>query len=511
MRYLLFTFFLIISFGFLVVPRFKTQAAAALLDDKLVLAEGDYRVYYINDGLKHWIDSVQAFRNQGFYWEEVSIVGVSELELYEEGETILSRTNLFLPGDEEVLPDLVAFPLYDFRFDVRQGRTILRFSSTYWNQGKGPLIVTSDSNTTHKHHYEADGEHESTMRDVHTEDTDQGEHYQQIVHQDGTSRRKILGGFHWHSEHSHYHYDDFAHYVFEPVADAGMVPTRLEKATRCLWDTMAVDVSLPNAPKRRVFASCKDAISQGVSVGWGDEYDFTLADQYLDVHDMPKGIYRLLLVVDPKEKIAELRRDNNTSVAFIELDVAERYVRVLAAAGPFLQGGRNQFVDGTLISDDAGKVYVMHNNKKRLLRSDLIFDSYGFSRDSIYAFPQAVVDAMPFNNLIRANGIDIYAVNVSGYKRHIRNPGIFNSYLLSWGDVADINTTEFATHPDSRLVQVFGKPEVYYIDGDILRWVSSLNVFSINNFRSEEIHIINNEDFAAYSRGAALEGLIRHP
>lgn len=472
------------------------QGPLLFLQSALLRAENDERISYIENGIKHWIDSAETFRIQGFLWEDVEVVPPEEITQYPAGEVIRTETNLILPGEREILPDLIPFPLYDFHFSELRGRTILRFSSTYWNGGNGPLILASDPDATHEHHYDSDENHEESMDHAHTEDIDEGTHFQYILQSDGTERKKIVGGFHWHSEHSHYHYDDFAHYIFKPVSADVDAPTRIEKATRCLWDTLPVDLSLPNAPAEGVFRTCKDTIRQGVSVGWGDVYDYTLADQYLDVHDLPPGIYSFSLVIDPKQKMIELRRDNNTSIVIFELDTEQRYFKVLASGAPF-QNQYNQFVDGTLLRSDADtKIYTTHNNKKRWLTTEDVLNSYGFLWSDVYIFPQNVVNAIPLNNIVRANNT-LYALNSFGYKRAIKDLSILSSYDLVDADIADINETELAAYPDARFVRIAGDSAVYVLRENGIQPITYLDMLR-DPYHKEALHVINDVDFENY-------------
>lgn len=472
---------------------------AGMPDGKLARAQGDEKVFYIEGGEKRWVDSAETFHAQGFHWGDVQVVEAGLLAENPEGEAINAKTNIWLTGEEEILPDLLPLPLYDFRFAQRNGRTILKFSATYWNAGNGPLIIASNMQAPHEHMHTSEAEHEHNMRDTQEENVDHAEHFQQIVRRDGTERRKIVGGFHWHNEHSHYHYDDFAHYIFQALDTGVAIPTRLEKATRCLWDTLAVDKTLPNAPQSGVFRSCKDAIRQGVSVGWGDEYDYTLADQYLDVHDLPTGIYKVDLVVDPFEKIIELRRDNNVSTVIFEMDPASKYIKILVAAGPSPRGGKNTLPNGALIRGDGDeRVYVLHNNKKRWVRSEDLFQSYGYRWGDVRVLPKTVVDSVLMNNIVRADG-KLYAVNDYGYKRALQNADMLTSYGLSVNDIADINTTELALYQNAKYIRRAGDDAQYVLEGETLRPFTPDDDLQFAAHGPYALHTINGTDFARYT------------
>jgi len=157
------------------------------------------------------------------------------------------------------------------------------------------------------------------------------------------------------------------------------------------------------------------------------------------------------------------------------------------------------------------KIFVTHNNKKRWIRNQIIFDSYKFSSSSVKIITKAEMDKIIYNNLVRVGGIKVYALNDVGYKRHIFNPDIFNSYGLSWADVADINNTEYGFYPDCNLIRQDGDEKVYYIDGTTKRWVKSIEAFNANNFKWEAIQIINATDMNHYTNGADITGKISDP
>ena len=482
---------LVASALFFVAP--PSSAAVSFLEGSLIRAVNDYRVYYIENSKKRWIESAQAFLIHGFKGNEIRIVAANDLSSYEDGKSLTPRSLVVLPGEMEFLPDIVPFAARDLHLTTRKGRTILKFSSIFFNQGNGPLELIADPQTK--------GISGDIDRDV----------YQHIVSMDGTYRDKLVGNFLWHATHGHYHFEDFADYIFEPVNnDSLAAQTIREKTTRCLWDTEKVAPELEGAPEQKVFSTCKNKERQGISVGWGDIYKYTLADQYLDVHDRPAGIYRLAFEIDPRNLFVESRRDNNTSVVLLNLDVKKGVVKVIFSAAPFNRNGSSSYPNGMLVRAEGDeRVYVIHKNKKRWLRNETIFNSYAVnSWDDVRVLPKSIVDVIPHNNLLRADGTTVYAINDKGYKRHIRNQDIFNSYELSWDDVADINSTELAQYSDSRLVRVFGDTKLYYIDGIVLGLISPLDAFYTNNLSWDEVHTINADDFSSYTIGSEITGII---
>jgi len=107
------------------------------------------------------------------------------------------------------------------------GGSTLRFSTTSWNNGTGPLQLEAGP-------------------------VDTGSGKQQVLQRvflsDGTSFHRLAGYFEWHPAHNHFHFDDYALYTLQPVnAPGGSVRTG-SKMTFCVMDNAKVDTSLPGAP-----------------------------------------------------------------------------------------------------------------------------------------------------------------------------------------------------------------------------------------------------------------------
>jgi hypothetical protein len=58
---------------------------------------------------------------------------------------------------------------------------------------------------------------------------------------------------------------------------------------------------------------------EGISVGYGDDYDPTLEGQYVDVTGLPAGRYVLVHRVNESGALQESRTDNNASSSLIRL------------------------------------------------------------------------------------------------------------------------------------------------------------------------------------------------
>lgn len=219
---------------------------------------------------------------------------------------------LYITGERELLPDLVPLPPRDLVLTETTGGMRLSFSTTYYNQGEGPLELLADPATI-----DVPGD---IPRDV----------SQRIYKEDGTYRERPAGTFMWHHEHIHYHFADFVLYDFEPVdvPDVVDLASVQQKSTFCVRDVSVVDMELEFRDDDATYQICGRE-RQGISVGWGDTYFFSYPDQHVDVSGFPSGTYRLSFRVNPEDRFEEITKENNISSALMYLDMEAGTVEVL--------------------------------------------------------------------------------------------------------------------------------------------------------------------------------------
>jgi hypothetical protein len=193
-------------------------------------------------------------------------------------------------------PDLKTLPPKDLRFGyaVIDGTThnVLRFSNTSWNAGEGRLEMRGE-----------------VVSDTRTKV------YQRIYDNAGSYTEVYIGDFIFHPSHNHWHFENYADYELWTRTEYdkwissgrinGQAQRRGTKTTFCIMDNVKVQ-NLPGSPSSPVYSQCGQAL-QGMSIGWGDIYDYTLADQWIDLgySNLPDGNYVLRSVTDPKNLIFE--------------------------------------------------------------------------------------------------------------------------------------------------------------------------------------------------------------
>jgi hypothetical protein len=198
-----------------------------------------------------------------------------------------------------LLPDMIAWAnrpynlMYGWSldYDEQPGHVLLRLSTGIPNQGAGPMELRGGET------------HEDGTQDV----------YQRIYYTDGSYEDVLAGVFVHHPEHNHIHFEGYAEYRLREVTAGGGVGDVVgvgNKVSFCLIDVVTYNRHLPGYPTFPQYVTC-NADRQGISVGWADVYDKSLPDQWIDVTDIPNGVYWLEVEVDPDNQLVEQDESNN--------------------------------------------------------------------------------------------------------------------------------------------------------------------------------------------------------
>jgi hypothetical protein len=150
------------------------------------------------------------------------------------------------------------------------------------------------------------------------------------------SEQLVVGRFLYHPLHGHYHVP-FANFGLFRIAADGSVGAPVAKSDKvgfCIADS----VLIASIPHEGVFGysgeNCADPRSTlGISVGWGDLYDFHDAGQAIvyDPATIPDGEYWFRAVADPFNYFLEKNEANN--ITDVRLRITGTAVTVVA--GPF--------------------------------------------------------------------------------------------------------------------------------------------------------------------------------
>jgi hypothetical protein len=223
---------------------------------------------------------------------------------------------LLYPDLRPLAPEIV---LVDFLPIGGVTRYLLRFDATIWNAGRGPLElhgVSSEERTAFQRIYDETG---------------------------GYKDEPVSSGFVFFEPHQHWHFENFAQYQLWPKDDfddwlesgrtGGQQPKWMGSKTTggeesfCIRDSEAIQ-NIEGSPVAPAYNIC-DQNLQGISVGWGDTYPFTIPQQWIDLgtSDLPDGLYVLRIVADPLDVIDQGGRNDLDPYAGESLTLFERAPR----------------------------------------------------------------------------------------------------------------------------------------------------------------------------------------
>ncbi len=207
-------------------------------------------------------------------------------------------------------PDLRTPAPSDLRFDtvtMADGlHYVLRLTNTVANLGQGPVELVGELQPN------------QTVKVT-----------QNIYGTDGTLvAQHQVGYFEYDPEHGHWHYRDFAWYQLYTAVNGqlgqALTDKKGVKTGFCLFDDVRVQ-RLSGTPRSPVYTQC-GITKQGISVGWGDVYQSTLPEQWIDLGiavpgqpPLPDGDYAVVSTADPLHKLWESNTGNNDGVTFFRV------------------------------------------------------------------------------------------------------------------------------------------------------------------------------------------------
>jgi len=219
-----------------------------------------------------------------------------------------------------LLPDLRFAPLKQFHVTTpATGRVLLRFTTVLMNVGTGPFVVAGTRDpadpsrmTTEQWIYDSTGARTTTPTDA-------------IARYSGDG-------------HSHWHIQDMQTFALRPAGTPSAAPLTGFKTGFCFFDGRNINPDRAGNPgtPRYYEGGCgvsgSTSIRMGLSVGWADTYPWDIANQWIDITDIPTGAYRLCVTADIQHFYTEASRANNDYWADLTLDMAAKTVAVTASA-----------------------------------------------------------------------------------------------------------------------------------------------------------------------------------
>jgi Lysyl oxidase len=224
----------------------------------------------------------------------------------------LALTGLTLLGNEEpeeLLPDLDQALPTEVAI-VQEGDTYrLVFASAVDNVGRGPLLI--------------EGERPDRSQSV-------MEVRQLVRRSDGSTREHPVEGeirYVRSETHAHWHFLDFERYELREEESGELVEPDA-KTGFCLGDRYETseDATIEGEPDEAVWTEeCGRrqpgllTVAEGISPGYGDDYEPALEGQFLDVTSVPPGRYLLVHRANPDSVLEESDYENNAASLLIQL------------------------------------------------------------------------------------------------------------------------------------------------------------------------------------------------
>jgi hypothetical protein len=189
------------------------------------------------------------------------------------------------PGAVDRLPDLKMAPLYGVTIvRTATGRKHLRFGTISWNIGDGPIEVRGENRV------------EDTLTKL----------AQRIYDNMGGCRDELqASATMWYAGDGHNHWHVRKYMVSQVYRKSGGSVMRIKKLGFCLLDFHQADPLPVGAPPDRVYWNgvcgngTSTSIAMGISVGYADDYQPNIAQQWIDITGMPTDVYRLCTGVNP--------------------------------------------------------------------------------------------------------------------------------------------------------------------------------------------------------------------
>lgn len=202
---------------------------------------------------------------------------------------------------ELLLPDLQVLPPREIYLTAQGGKQLLRYSTTFYNTGQGPLEVLGHT-------------------DAQTEKTYAAQYVKQAG---GPGIFRDIGMFVLHPTHEHWHVEGWAQYQLWSVkenGDRGELLITTDKHSFCIWDEDDYDLKMTAASQsRQYFYTCNRQV-QGMSVGWSDTYRARVDGQEMDLGNLGDGQYIFRSIINPDKKFMEGSYDNNTNEIYLEIN-----------------------------------------------------------------------------------------------------------------------------------------------------------------------------------------------
>jgi hypothetical protein len=199
----------------------------------------------------------------------------------------------------DLLPDLRMGTIGTVAVDTTTlpGRSLLRFTGVIVNTGRGAFEVFGQRGSTSETYMGSE---------------------QHIYQSTGGYRIMPSNAVMYYAGdgHDHWHLKDLESAQLTDL-NGNPVGGTYAKQGFCFSDNAPYDPSIPGTPSSAVYVGCANKMPEalsvrvGLSVGWGDWYNWNIAFQYIDITGVPTGYYKVWVYADPNHYFLEANTSNN--------------------------------------------------------------------------------------------------------------------------------------------------------------------------------------------------------
>ncbi|OGZ34075.1 MAG: hypothetical protein A2Y98_03315 [Candidatus Portnoybacteria bacterium RBG_19FT_COMBO_36_7] len=153
------------------------------------------------------------------------------------------------------------------------------------------------------------------------------------------------------------------------------------------------------------------------------------------------------------------------------------------------------------------KVYALVGTKLHWIPNPEIFNLYQYKWQNVEIISTAQYQQYKETKLIK--GVDdskIYYIHPNGLKHWVINENIFNSYSANkWDDIIEVLPAEVNNYVSVTLIRLQNDPKVFLLQGTTRSWIKTADIFNQRGYKWGDVVNINQTEFNAYQEGTAIE------
>ena len=220
------------------------------------------------------------------------------------------------------LPDIRMARVSEMKIETVNGRRLLKYTAVIVNVGVGRFEARGSRTT---------GSSRMTVRQR-IYDTHGGYRHVSLPSSQTFMVYAPSEPYYGGDGHNHWHLNDLESGTLSRLDNGAKVGT-LAKHGFCVYDNTRFRLSLPGAPSDPYYTWCGNAdstsVRMGLSVGWGDTYRYTRANQWFDITGLANGRYRLRTSAETVAR-GFIESDTTNNYTYTDISISNSSISVLS-------------------------------------------------------------------------------------------------------------------------------------------------------------------------------------